>query len=281
LLAPALTGPQALAPAPGLLAPALSPVSQAAVEPAALLAAPELASPQPASQGQKQDPASEDAAAAAGARFDGNSDQPQASADLPGAVLGSETTSPQTALRKAPLHQRASQVLHRLMSRLWPAIVEPRYDQSAPGFYHGTSFANLKAIVAGGGRMKETLSYYADESSFPRGYARSMARRTGTPGFVLQFPPSALEGKLKLGHYQPIPVSERRPVNVPKDYPKFFMAVRSVPLSDMTEGSKRTILGWMAAQRDQHPEDASWPPLIASFEKALSAQAPTRAIPSR
>ncbi|MCX5795348.1 MAG: hypothetical protein NTY77_07645 [Elusimicrobia bacterium] len=262
LVAPSLSQPVSLAPAPGLTPNVPVTVLQGAAAPLGpmLLAAPE----QKAQEEQPGQSGGEEGSAKAAALFDGSLSKPAAAADLPEV---SALPAPQTP--KAGL-------LKRFAARLWPKVVEPRFDAGAPGYYHGTSFENLKGIVESGGGMKQTLSYYADEASFPRGYARSMARKTGSPGFVLQFPKAALEDKLVLGHYQPVPVSDRGPINLPKDYPKYFMAVKDVPLSDMTEGSKQTVLGWLAAQRDAYPEDPAWPVLVSRFEAALKAKAPAQ-----
>lgn len=265
LVAPALSQPVSLTPAPGL----------APVIPAAPLAAPKTEAPALAAPLASQLPAApEQKASDSGpGQSGGEAESVQAAALFDGGVVlpAAELPTPQTP--KAGL-------LKRFAARLWPKIVEPRFDASQPGYYHGTSFENLKAIVGSGGSMKETLSYYADEAGFPRGYARSMARKTGTPGFILQFPKAALAEKLVLGHYQPVPVGDRGPIHIPKDYPKFFMAVKDVPLEDMTEGSKQTVLGWLAGQRDAYPEDPAWPALIARFEAVLKSQAPAQSAES-
>lgn len=161
--------------------------------------------------------------------------------------------------------QRLLRPLEKAKAWLRPPMVEPGYNDNLPGFYHGTSFATLLAIARSGGNMTEGKTYLSDEAGYPRGYARSNARRTGTPGFILQFPPQAIEGKTVPGHYHP---TQQEPFQI---LAYFHQAVKPIPLSDQTEGSKATILNWIRSQRDANPGDSSWTEKLALFERAFRA----------
>ncbi|MFI5351263.1 MAG: hypothetical protein ACHQ2Z_17090, partial [Elusimicrobiota bacterium] len=159
--------------------------------------------------------------------------------------------------------------LKRLGFWILPPVRTPDYEGASDYQYHGTSFEVLKKIVAGGGAMEKDKSFFTDEISYPRHYARASARKTGTPGFVLQFDNEKMTGKLRRGHYQPMTSLGRgRPMVVSR----FVVANEDIPLSAMTDESKRNILSWMDEQRGRHPGDGSWPSLIADFKKALAAE---------
>jgi hypothetical protein len=238
--------------------PVLAPAAVPAAAPADL---PGVGQPEaayiPDAQGQVESAAQ--APSAAQGIFEGSSFR-AGTADRAGAVA---------AVPPDPVH-RLTAVLKRAAYWVAPTVRMPAVD-GKEYMYHGTSFDVLKDIVAGGGAMKATVSYFADEYGFPRGYARTSSRKTASPGFVLQFETPAIADKLVTGHYQPVVYTGR---GKPQVSSHFMMAVQDIPLSVMTAASKANILDWMAGQRDAHPEDASWLPLIANFERALGAKAP-------
>lgn len=168
---------------------------------------------------------------------------------------------------------RIKEALLRLANWISPPIVRPLYNDTRTGdiLYHGTSFEMLRRIVRSGGMMTEAKSYFASDAGFSYGYARSSARKTTTPGFVLQFPDAALDGHLKLGHFRPMASDDHRP---PEILASYYVATEPIPLSAQTEESKQTILRWIAAQRDANPQDVSWSALLAEFTAALQPATP-------
>lgn len=155
-----------------------------------------------------------------------------------------------------------------LATWIWPPVIDPLYtNMRDDGFlYHGTSFERLDQIVRSGGTMATQTSYFSSEAGFSFGYARSSARKTGTPGFVLQFPWTSLDGRIERGHYTPVYAPGR---GMPAVLAFFGVATEPIPLSAQTEESKQTILRWIAAQRDANPGDASWGALLAKFVEVL------------
>jgi hypothetical protein len=143
-------------------------------------------------------------------------------------------------------------------------------DESRKHYYHGLSIGTLEKAVDSGG-LAAGLTFVSDEAGHPYGYARTSARRTGTPGVVLQFDQAAIEPLIKPGHFNP-----RAPAPGEKweEVPHWYQAEKPIPLSAQTELSKKTVLNWLAEQRDAHPEDASWDARVAKFEAAFGAKAP-------
>lgn len=144
-------------------------------------------------------------------------------------------------------------------------------DNSRKHYYHGVSLGVLeKAIDNDGGKLKAGLTFLSDEAGYPYGYARTSMRRTGTAGTVLQFEPALIESLIKPGHFNP-----RAPERGEKweDVPHWFQADQDIPLSAQTAASKKTVLDYLADQRDAHPRDQAWADRVAKFEKAFGMKA--------
>jgi hypothetical protein len=277
---PGASAPAARAAAPELPASALAAPARAAAQPASYQHVPEhvdKSAARAAAPGREAFAGATrhgDAAAAAGSartgalashelgaiQFDG------AGAHSIGAFEEGETLAQPTGWRHALKKAWDKYGMGALNNTLTPLY----NDNSRKHYYHGLSLATLEKAVDSGG-LAATLTYVSDEAGYPYGYARTSARKTGTPGVVLQFEPSKIETLIVPGHYNP---RAPGPHEKWEDVPHWFMAEKTIPLSAQTELSKRTVLEYLAAQRDAHPSDKSWDARIAKFEKAFEAKAP-------
>lgn len=158
--------------------------------------------------------------------------------------------------------------LRRLGTFIWPPVHDPlQVGVNFDGFqYHGTSFGRLADIIHAGGAMAAGVTYFSDHPGFCFGYARSHARRSTPPGFVLQFSDDTLEGKTKPGHYHPHATDGRGP---PQRLAFYTVATESIPLALQTEPSKQMILRWIAAQQAANPWNPAWSRLLEEFTAAL------------
>src|SRR6185312_11515499 len=140
--------------------------------------------------------------------------------------------------------------IDRAKNWVFPTVI-PGPDNDAGGdYFHGTSLGVLERVAASGGGLAAKTTYVSDEPGFPYGYARTSARRTGTPGVVLRFSGDAVRADLVRGHWSPV-------VQVAKEMPRqlaqFFMATSDLPLTALTPASKAAVLKHYADERDREP----------------------------
>jgi hypothetical protein len=149
-----------------------------------------------------------------------------------------------------------------------PPVVEPLFKISGGHFYHGTSWADLVAIVKGGGSLAAQVTYLSDNAGVSWGYARSRARSTWAKGIILQFPSGALNGSVGPGAMaNPMVVLSGAPPSYgPRGsqapYAYYYNARRDIPLSLMTPDSKETLLREAKALGDEA--------FLKELEKVLS-----------
>ncbi|MBI5210139.1 MAG: hypothetical protein HY927_09245 [Elusimicrobia bacterium] len=198
---------------------------------------------------------------------------PAAAPMLPAAppAQPSETQDPVSAPPAAP-EVRKDSLLERARNWLFPPQLSGSYSLgSADAFFHGTSLARIEEAAETGGVLSAQRTYLSDEPGFSHGYARASARRTGTPGVVLQFSADAVAGKLAAGHYSPVVQAGH---GMPTQLARFSMALGDIPLSGLTPASKEALLAHYALARDLAPGDAAAASKLASVARALGAAVP-------
>lgn len=237
----------AQAPAPALSAPAL-PAS----------AVPQLPASAVATQGRE--PVAPAAALAA-----------QAPAALAPAERKAEAQAPAApALEAKPLSRFASLVT-RARDWLFPPELDGSYSEKAgAAFFHGTSLKHIEEAAEAGGALTAQRTYVSNKPGYPHGFARTAARKTASPGVVLQFAAKDLEGKLVQGHYSPVAHQDR---GKPVELERWYMAVEDLPLSALSADSKRAVLDYFALQRDLGRPDAQ--AKLEKIARALGEPVPT------
>jgi hypothetical protein len=148
-----------------------------------------------------------------------------------------------------------------------PPVVEPLFKISGGHYYHGTSWADLVAIVKNGGSLGAQITYLSDNGAVSWGYARSRARSSWTKGILLQFPAESLDGSVGPGAAaNPAVVISGSPPSYDHrgsqaPYAYYYNARRDIPLSLMTAESKETLLKEATALGDET--------FLKQLEKAL------------
>lgn len=247
--APSLSGLAAAAPSP-LSAPAAAPVS--------LTAASALAAPVPVI---RTAPAPAPALSLVPA------------ASLPAGTPGRTTAAP-VPLDAGPAGPlaRVRALMAQAKNWLLPPGTIPGPDSSRDeAYYHGTSLAHLETAAAGGGTLDALTTYVSNEAGFPHGYARTAARKTGTPGVVLEFSKPAIHDVLVPGHWSPSAPTDR---GRPTPLAQFSVAVADLPLTALTPASKAAVVAHYAFERDAHPGDAAAQAKLESVAAAVGAEVP-------
>jgi hypothetical protein len=258
------------APAPTLSAtPSLAALSAPSVAPAPAFAAAPLAAPALA-------PAPLPAAAAFSAAAPALSPAELRAAPLLPAGAPDERGSREAAAAPAAVETaptglaRVRAAIDRAKNWVFPSVI-PGPDNDAGGdYFHGTSLAVLEQVAASGGNFAARKTYVSNEPGFPFGYARTSARRTGTPGVILRFSRDAVRDSVVPGHWSPVYAPDR---GRPQQLAQFFMASADLPLSALTPASKAAVIAHYAAERDRNPTPAAQATL-ESISRALGVEAP-------
>jgi hypothetical protein len=194
-------------------------------------------------------------------------------ASLPAGTPGANAAAPipLDAGPSGPL-ARVRAVLTTAKNWLLPPGTIPGPDSSRDNaYYHGTSLAHLEAAASNGAKLDAHTTYVSNEAGFPYGYARTAARKTGTPGVVLEFSKPAIQASLVRGHWSPSASMDR---GKPQQLAQFSMAVSDLPLTALTPASKAAVLAHYAYERDTHPGDAAAQAKLESVAAAVGVEVP-------
>jgi hypothetical protein len=141
--------------------------------------------------------------------------------------------------------------------------------------YHGTTWDDLVRVVESGGRMAPQVSQFSARARDSVEYAAERRRKLGradNPEALLQFRFADLNPLVSGELFRPaLALTDR---GMPPVHAAYSAAVAPVPLFLMTPASKDSLLSWLRAQLELHPDQPKWAALLPRFEAALGASAP-------
>lgn len=140
-------------------------------------------------------------------------------------------------------------------------------------WFHGTTLDDLIRIVESGGVMKPDISQYSMlwRDSVEYGYRRqSDLRRPAreNPMVLLQFPLQAISDKVSGESFRPAAMLME--FGGTPNHQSYAIATAPIPLSLMSDESKRSIILWLRVQAARYPEQRRWAELLPKFQSALA-----------